>query len=244
MSKNVLIIGKDFPSCGEFAEGMMLSENNVAVAGFDDKVQAKVPETLKIIEWNKGSAVSAKSTVIKAETVLGHTDDFILYFDSAWFASKFTEFSSSVCASAADELIFSYQYMTLEILNRIKQKKAPARIVFVLKSQPSVKDAEFNPSLKNSVEIPSNAFVAASEAAFATFAENTAVLSSAEQNLSVLLVCGDNANETMQKESGFASWLSGYIDALDNLKSRPSVKVQANWIKAGAKNPGGFGLFK
>ena len=86
--------------------------------------------------------------------------------------------------------------------------------------------------------------MAAAEAAFANFAENVAVLSAADENLHVLLVSGDEGNEVMQKDSVFASWLNSYIDSCDNLKNKPGLKVAVNWVKAGAKNPGGFALFK
>lgn len=244
MSKNVLIAGKDLPAAADFANGMLLADNNVALAVNSEDEQNEVPAGVKAVNWNKSSAVSARSVIIQAETKTGFIDDFILYFDSAFFASKFKDFSNEVCARSADEMISSFQYLALEALNRIQQHKTKSRIIFVLKSQPSCKDVALSPNLKSSVENPSNPFVAASEAAFATFAENTAVLSSTDQNLQVLLVTGDETNETMQKDSDFASWLNSYINASDELKNKPSLKASVNWVKAGAKNPGGFSLFK
>ena len=117
-------------------------------------------------------------------------------------------------------------------------------MIFVLKAQPSLKDVVLSPSLRASVQNPSSPFVAAGEAAFATFAENLAIVSGDDENLSVLLVSGDEQNEVMQKDSTFAQWLMNYILASDELKNKPSVKQAASWVKAGAKNPGGFSLFR
>ena len=113
-----------------------------------------------------------------------------------------------------------------------------------MKAQPSVKDVVLSPNLKSLVQNPSNAFVAAGEAAFATFAENVAAASAEDENLSVLLVAGDDQNEVMRNDSSFSSWLNGYISACDELKNKPSAKNSASWVKAGSKNPGGFSLFK
>lgn len=244
MSKNVLIAGKDLPAVADFANGLVLSGNNVALASSESAGQEYIPEGLTLIAWNKCSAVSARSVVIQSETKNGYTDDFIFYFDSAYFAAKYKNFSNELCAQACDEMISSFQYLTLEALARIEQHKTKSRLVFVLKSQPNCKDVALSPNLKSVVENPSNPFVAAGEAAFANFAENIAVLSAADENLQVLLVSGDEANETMQKDSGFASWLNSYIDSCDQLKNKPGLKVSVNWIKAGSKNPGGFSLFK
>lgn len=244
MSKNVLIAGKDLPACADFASSLVLGGNNVALASSAESGSDYIPEGLSVIEWNKGSSVSARSVVLQAETKNGFCDDFIFYFDSAFFASKFKNFSNEICAQACDEMITSFQYLTIEALNRIQQHKTKSRLVFILKSQPSCRDTALSPNLKSIVENPSSPLVAAAEAAFANFAENVAVLSAADENLHVLLVSGDEGNEVMQKDSVFASWLNSYIDSCDNLKNKPGLKVAVNWVKAGAKNPGGFALFK
>lgn len=244
MSKNVLIAGKELPAVADFANGIVLCENNVALAVSDDSDQTDAPAGLSLVKWNKGSSVAARSVIIQAETKTGFADDFILYFDAPYFAAKYSSFSNEVTAQACDEMISSFQYLAIEALSRIEQHKTKSRIIFVLKTQPSCKDVALQPNLKSIVENPSNPFVAGAEAAFATFAENVAVLSAADENLQVLLVAGDETNETMQKDSTFASWLNSYIVASDELKSKPSVKAAVNWVKAGSKNPGGFSLFK
>lgn len=243
MSKNIFIAGKKLPEVSSFADGFVLGENNVIVADPDDSKQ-EIPSGIKTVSWNRGSGVSARSAVIQSEAIMGFADDFILYFDSAYFASELKDFSIENCSECCDILISSYQFLALEILNRIKQRRSKSRVIFILKSQPDIKDAVLSPNLRNIASEPSNPFVAAGEAAFATFAENFAVLSGEEENLSVLLISGDNQNEVMMKDSSLASWLLDYIKASDELKNKPSVKNSVNWIKAGAKAPGGFSLFK
>lgn len=248
MGKNIFIAGKELPFAADFADGFAIKENNVVLAVSDENVGSSSGgfggSGVKLIEWRRGSGVAARSAVIQAETEMGFVNDFILYYDSSYYSSVFENCSTQNCAEACDTLISSFQFLALEIISRVKQRKAGARIVFALKAQPSEKDVILFPNLKTFVQNPSNAFVAAGEAAFATFAENIAASSIDDENLSVLLVAGDDQNEVMRKDSSFASWLDGYISACDELKSKPSVKNITSWIKAGAKNPGGFSFFK
>ncbi len=243
MSKNIFIAGKDFPSVFDLADGFILRENTVVIASSAENAE-NVPAGVKTVTWTRNSGVSARSAVIQAETEAGFADDFILYYDSLYFSEQFKDFSIENCAEACDTLISSFQFLAIEILNRIKQRKYKSRLIFALKSHPSAKDLIVSPGLRNYVQNPSNPFVATGEAAFATFAENIAVLSAENDNLSVLLISGDEQNEVMQKDSTFAQWLTEYINASDELKNKPTVKQATSWIKAGAKNPGGFSLFR
>ena len=117
------------------------------------------------------------------------------------------------CQKGCDEMVASFQYAALEALTRIEQKKKPARLIFVLKEHPSLKEYLLSSSVKNVTAAPANPFVASGEAAFANFAENIAAYASEKENISVLLITGDLQNEFMQKQSTFASWLKDYINA-------------------------------
>ncbi|MBQ1948769.1 MAG: hypothetical protein II367_01270 [Treponema sp.] len=242
MSKNLLIVGKDSASVSDFAEAMTLGDFNVATA---DDAQKRTTSAASVtsVMWNKSSAVSARSLIIQAETTLGYIDDYIFYFDSPLYAAEYSSFSAENCQKSADEMITSFQYVALEALTRIEQKKSPARLIFILKPHPSAKDFVLFPGTKNLTSIPANPFVAASESAFANFAENLAALQTEKENISVLLVTGDNQNETIQKTSALASWLSATIITQDNQKSKPSPKAALTWIKAGSKTSGAFSLF-
>lgn len=239
MGKNIVIAGKDVPSCTDFAEKLLLSGCNVVVATSSETKDSRLSSEIKTAAWNKSSAISARSVIIQAETFHNFTDDAILYFDAPQFAAQFGALAADVCAPASDAMILGFQYMTLELLNRTEQHKSKSRIIFVLKTHPTAVEA--GRSAKRFLSAPANAIVAAAEAAFATFAENIAAHVAESQYSSVLLVTGDSQNETMQKDSVLAEWLNGYIDVLD---SKKDGQKSIAWIKAGAKAPAGFSLFR
>lgn len=244
MAKNMMIAGKNFPDVVEFAESLSLSGNGVCVAASPVENTGLSSKEIGVLSWNKGSALAARSVVIQAETRLGSIDDYILYFDTASFSKEFDSLRPDVCSQATDSMTLGYQYLTMEILSRIQQKKKDSKLIFVLKTCPSEKDAILNPSVRNSSPAVCNPIVAAAEASFATFAETIAAMYGEKENISVLLITGDENNEVIQKDNGFASWLIGYLEAYKQLKHKPNIKNTVSWIRAGAKNPGGFSLFK
>lgn len=239
MGKNILIAGKDVPSCTDFAEKLSLSGCNVVVAVSSDTKESRLSSEIKTVLWNKSSAISARSVIIQAETFHTFTDDAILYFDAPQFASQFSSLATDICAPAFDAMILGFQYMTLELINRTEQHKSKSRIIFILKTHPTMADSDR--SAKRILSAPANAIVASAEAAFATFAENIAAHVSESQYSSVLLVTGDSQNETMQKDSSLAEWLNGYVEILDEKKGGQKSSA---WIKAGAKASSGFSIFR
>lgn len=243
MSKKILIVGKDLASTRDFAEAFSLSDCSVAVAE-DSSKNSVAASSVSVVTWNKVSSVSARSLIIQTETSIGFVDDYILYFDSPLFASEYSSFSADNCQKSCDEMIAAFQYFAIEAINRIEKRNVPGRLIFIVKTHPSMKDFLQSPSVKNMVSIPANPFVAAGEAAFANFAENVAAMEIERENVSVLLVSGDSQNETMQNSSSMASWLCDYINALDNQKSKGSGKNSVSWVKAGAKMPGSFPFFR
>lgn len=243
MSKKILIVGKNLASTRDFAEAFSLGDCSVAVAD-DSSKNIPASSSINVVLWTKGSSVSARSLIIQTETTIGSVDDYILFFDSHLYASEYSSFSADNCQKSCDEMIAAFQYFAIEAINRMEKRNVPARLVFVLKTHPSMKDFIQMPSVKNMVSIPANPFVAAGEAAFANFAENIAAMESEKENVSVLLVTGDSQNETMQNNSSLASWLSDYINALDNQKNKTKGKNSVSWVKAGAKMPGSFPFFR
>ncbi len=242
MSKKILVVGNDASSVYDFSEALTLGDFSVAVA--DDSADKTTPPAgVHAMAWNKSSAVSARSLIIQTETSIGAVDDYIMYFDSALYAGLFSSFTADNCQKACDAMITSFQYATMEALTRIQQRHEPSRLVFVVKTQPTIKDCLLLPASRAGISTPANAFVAAGEAAFANFAENIAAFAAEKDGVSVLLVIADPQNETAQKASAFASWLTSYIDALDSQTHKPSAKNAVSWVKAGAKAPGGFSLF-
>lgn len=242
MSKNILIAGKDYPDSEDFVEKIALGEFNVSCAGNTAEDSVKPSSGITICDWNRDSAISARSLIIQAETANGFTDNYILYFDAEYFTAKYSSCSTDICARACDSMILGFQYLSLAILNRIEQHKTPAKILFILKTNPTMNDVIHSSALKKMNITPSNPIVSAAEAAFATFAENLAAQEMNNDNVSILLITGDQQNETMSSDSNLGSWLKEYISACDQLKK--GIQKSTNWIKAGAKASGGFSLFK
>lgn len=240
MEKNILIAGKDLPSCSDFADEFALNGFNVAVTGNPEDSKSLSSSEIKIISWNKSSAISARSLIIQAETLNNTTTEAILYFDAPLFTSKFSNLSTDLCAPACDSMILGFQYLTLELLTRIKQHKTKTRIIFILKTQPTLCDINKSNTLKRIVDSPANTLVASAEAAFATFTENISTQLLTDEYAFPLLITGDTQNETMQKDSNLASWLKNYIELLDSKKTEQKT---ASWIKAGTKPSIAFSLF-
>ena len=242
MSENILIAGKDYPDSEDFAEKIALGEFNVVCAGTIPEGKTQSASGISICQWHRDSAISARSLIIQAETINGFTDNYILYFDAKYFTEKYSSCTADICARACDSMILGFQYLSLEILNRIQQHKSPAKIFFILKTNPTMNEVVHSSALKKMNITPSNPIVSAAEAAFATFAENFAAQELNEENVSVLLITGDQQNETMAKDENLGSWLKDYINSLNQLKK--GIPKNTNWIKAGAKASGGFGLFR
>lgn len=233
MGKNILIAGKDLPAGGDFADGMSLAGNNVVITGNPDSDRASLSsQAVVIAEWNRPSPVSARSLVLQAENAFGPLDTAVLYFDTQVYAQQFTSFSTEDFSRSLDEMTAGYELLTMEVLARYEQRKLVGHIVFVLKTPSVQRGAVLNP------------LVAASQAAFTEFAESVALYAGDRETTTVVLVTGDAQNETSAKDNTFASWLSGYIEAVDALKNKPGARQSAAWVKAGAKNPGGFSLFR
>ncbi len=244
MDQNILIAGKDLPDSVDLAESLSFAGFDVIVTGKQDDKKLLQNSEIVVASWNKTSAVSARSLVIQSELGSGKLDNALLYFDGPLFASQFTSFSIEESPRALDEMVSGFQYLAIEVLTRFEQHRNNGKLIFVLKTHPSVNDVLHSSALRNSTSGPSNPFVAAAEASFATFAENVAALYGDKENISILLVTGNSQNEIMKKDSNFANWLSEYLRQVDGLKNKLDAKHSTNWIKAGAKNPGSFSLFK
>ncbi len=244
MTKNILIAGKELPSMAEFADAFALSGSNVVVADESGEAKGLSSKDIKVLSWNKCSAVAARALILQAESLVGLPDRFIFYFDAEYFSRKFAVFSLDMCSRANDSMILGFQYLSMEIFNRIQQHGSKATVVFILKPVATLREATFNPVLKSSGADIANPVVAAAEAAFANFAENIAAMNFSNENVQVILVSGDEHNEVLKKDSLLSQWLDSYIDASVSAKHKPNAKNALSWVKAGSKSPSSFSLFK
>lgn len=122
--------------------------------------------------------------------------------------------------------------------------KKNSRLIFILKNSPSQKDILALPALKDEFPSPLSPLVAAAEASFTAFAENIAALAVQTEFVQPLLIVVERQNETMSQDSALAAWLSEYLTALDSFKSKQNARALCTWIKAGARMPGSFSLFR
>lgn len=84
--------------------------------------------------------------------------------------------------------------------------------------------------------------IAAAGGAFKAYAENIAAILAENGGVTPVLVQCEPSNELSKRDSSLSLWLCEYLDAIDNLKKPLSPKQKVSWVKAGAKNPSGFGI--
>ena len=77
---SILIVGKDLPDGLEIAEAFASSGRSVfGVAKSEADVNSFESENIYASTWNKSSAVSAHSLIIKAETKLDKIEEVLFY---------------------------------------------------------------------------------------------------------------------------------------------------------------------
>ena len=135
---DILFSGKDLPDSIDWAEGLASINRTVFTSTKDDSdAENFAAENIFSATWNRTSAVSARSFLIKAETKFTDINEYILYFDSYYYSTKFELDKTEYVTAATDSLISSYQLFINELLSRLEQKKEPAVIAFIAKTYPS-----------------------------------------------------------------------------------------------------------
>lgn len=249
MSKTILFAGKELPDGKDFASGAAFQGRKVLITcgikidenGDETPDDEKCPKGASALSWNRGSVLSARTLVINCENE-GGIDESVLIFDEALFASKFG--SGYENSKILEELIGSYEYLAQELAARfsrnLQQKK---KIAFLYKSNPTVCESVTSSSLRSPSIHLSYSLVAAAGGAFRAFAENMAAELVQSENITPLLINCDYTNDLANRDSAISVWLCNYLDSIDTLKKPLSAKQKVSWIKVGARNPGGFGLF-
>ncbi|MCQ2591670.1 MAG: hypothetical protein MJ188_02705 [Treponema sp.] len=240
---DILLVGKELPDCLFLAEGLTKNNRKVFSITNEPAISSNYEdEGIFTTNWNKGSAVSSRSLLIKAETVLPEINEYLIFFDTYYFAPKYDSDRSEMVAQAIDTMISGYQYFVNELLYRLEQRKEKASVAFLIKSYPS-KYETFQNSNKLNFH-PTSTIVSAAQSAFISLAENTAILAGERDYLSVLLAKCEPNNELFTRERDLGQWVAQSLDTLEGLKNKQSTKQSATWIKAGAKISSGFSLFK
>lgn len=240
---DILLAGKDLPDCLEFAEGALINKKLFTSAKKDLDLSPFESEGIYSCQWNRSSAISSRSLIIKAETTMQDLTQYVVYFDSMYFASKFELDRTDNVSVAMDAMFTGYQFFVNELLLRLEQRKDPAIVAFVVRTYPS-KFETLHTGTKSVNLVPSSNIVNAAQTAFISLAENISTLVADKPYLSALLAKCEPGNEIYNDERALGSWVSQTMDILKTQKSHQSLKQASTWIKPGAKVSAGFSFFK
>lgn len=239
---NTLFIGKDLPDSLEMAEALAASGRKIfGVTRSESESLNFEAENIFATTWNKSSAVSAHSLIIKAETKMENLDEIIFYFDTNYFCSKFELDKSEDISAAVDTMINGYLYASAELIKRLEQKKDKTLITFLLREYPSKLEIL---SSKNTVSVPASGIVSAAQAAFTAFAESFSTYVSDRAYISVLLAKCSPSNELYKNEKLIGDWLASSMTSVEEMKTPQTLKQASTWNKAGSKIQTGFSLFR
>lgn len=238
----LILVGKELPDGLDFAEEFSKNGRKIFTTCKNDiNTLDFEAENIFSTTWNKSSAISSRSLLIKAETKLQNISEYVIVFDSHYFAQHFELDRSENITEAVDTMINSYQFFLSELLFRLEQKKEQAVLVFLVKTYPSKYEISHNGNKNVNMHATSN-IVNAAQQAFISLAENTSTLVAERSYLSVLLAKCDPTNELFNSDKQIADWIIQSIDTIKGYKNHQSSKQAEIWTKAGAKIPAGLSL--
>ena len=240
---DILIVGKDLPDCLDFAETFVATRRVYCVCKDESEAADFESEGIFASTWNRSSAISSRSLIIKAETRLEELNQIVLFFDSYYFGTRFELDRTEDISTAIDTMIASFQYFVNELLLRLEQRKDPVTIVFLAKTYPS-KVENLRSGSKNVNIHPTSNIVNSAQQAFIALAENFATLVNDRQYLSVLLAKCEQSNELYNSDKQLGAWVKECLGTIEGFKSHQGAKQACTWIRAGGKVSNGFSLFK
>lgn len=241
---NILLVGKELPDSLNFCEALKANDNKIYTSAKSEADAVKIDaDNITASTWNKSSAVSAHSFLIKAETNLENITHVIFYYDSPYLCSKFELDKTDELSQAVDQLINSYLYTAGELIKRIDQKQDPVCVSFIARTYPSKYEIA-TAGNKTSNILPASSIVSVGEAAFTTLAQNFSTYVADRDYLSVILAKCPYNNELYKNDKQLAQWILESFDSLAQLKHKQSVKQATVWNKVGSKLSAGFPFFK
>lgn len=239
---NTLFIGKDLPDGLAFAEALADSGRTVFSIAKSEADAAKFEsEKIFATTWNKSSAVSSHSVIIKAETKLEALDEVVFYFDASNFCSQFELDRTEDLSNGIDTMISGFVFAATELLKRIDQRKDKISVLFLVKEYPSKYEML---SSKAAGIVPASTIVSAAQAAFCAVAESFATNVADREYLSVVLAKCAYSNELYKNEDAIADWTVSALNTIETMKNPQTVKQACAWNKVGAKVSTGFALFR
>ena len=240
---DILIVGKDLPDCLDFAEAFVTTRKVYCVCKDESEAEDFESEGIYASTWNRSSAISSRSLIIKAETRLEELNQIVLFFDSYYFGTRFELDRTEDVSAAVDTMIASFQYFINELLLRLEQRKDPVTVVFLAKTYPS-KAENLRSGNKNVNIHPTSNIVNSAQEAFIALAENFATLVGDKQYLSVLLAKCEQTNELYNSDKQLAAWVKECLGTIEGFKTHQGAKQACTWVRAGGKISNGFSLFK
>ena len=239
---NTLFLGKDLPDGLAFAEVLADSGRSVFGIAKSEADAAKFDsEKIYASSWNKSSAVSAHSVIIRAENKLENFDEVVFYFDSANYCAQFEIDRTEDISSAVDTMINGFLFASTELLKRLDQRKEKVTVAFVVKEYPSKYELI---SSKAAGIVPASTIVSAAQAAFCALAESFSTNVADRDYLSVILAKCAYSNELYKNEDAIAEWTISAFNTVKTMKNPQTVKQATTWNKVGSKVSTGFSLFK
>jgi len=252
MEKTLLVAGKELPDGSFFAAGAVTSGRKPIITKSTSDENAIAPNGVTGVVWNRPSALSARSLILKSLNEFNHLDECVIFFDEQYFIKKYGDLDSTAeNVRVIEELISSYQYLTMEVITRILKKnktdlvtatsseKRNLKLIFLYKPNPSISECLINKSTTK----PSSPFLSTASSAFKAYAENIAASYAESEEITPILVNCDLSNELSNNDNALSNWLFSYIDTIESLKRPLTAKQKITWVKAGSKSPGGFGFF-
>ena len=239
---NTLFIGKDLPDGLAFAEVLADSGRSVFGTAKSEADAAKFEsEKIYATTWNKSSAVSSHSVIIRAETKMETLDEAIFYFDASSFCTQFELDRTEDISNGIDTMISGFIFAATELLKRIDQRKEKISVLFLIKEYPSKYDML---SSKTTGLVPASTIVSAAQAAFCAIAESFSTNAGERDYLSVILARCSYSNELYKNEDAIADWTVSALNTIKTLKNPQTAKQAGVWNKVGSKISTGFSLFK
>lgn len=243
LMSDILIAGKEMPDSADLAESLAKTNRTVMTAGKADlDLSTFEAEGIYSCLWNRSSAISARSFLLQGETKLKELNEYVIVFDSKYYASKFELDRTENVSSAVDTMIASYQFIINELTLRLEQRKDPVTVMFLAKTYPSKSEMVHGGRSANIV--PTSNIVNSAQAAFISLAENFATYVNEKPYLSVVLAKCEISSDDYDNEVSIGEWIGKTMDSFANSKSKQSVKQASTWQKVGGKVSSGFSLFK
>lgn len=223
--ENVLFVGKEGKDAAVFMRAFRDDGKKVILLGEGDGDS---------LNWNKGSAIGAKTLILQGEMKVGGMIGSAVFFhDSAMYLARYPKANKSDVRKMMDEMFFGFQYLTFELLDRALQKGKEISLIYVVKSNPALVDGILDKSLKGEGLL--HPVLAAAEAAFASFAENIAAENVNSPLVKIYLVTVDEKSKEAEDDEVLGEWLLSFLKEESEKSEAKNAKDECKWIKAGGK---------